>query len=338
MLNVEELLKTKEYDFLRTNEHLKDKILFLCLGGSHAYGTNIEGSDVDIRGVFMDSKEAILGLDTFEMYTDSTTDTCLYSVSKFIKLVSECNPNIIEMLFCKPEHYFYVSEEGRVLLENRHLFLTKRAYYTFGGYANAQLNRLENALARDEKAMTTKEQQEHINRSVMNVSSSFVEKFSLPENSIKTYVGKTSEEADFEILTDFNLKGYPLSKLRSCIEEMTNVARNYSSSPGNRNHKKDDLHLNKHMMHLIRLYFMCNEILRDNDLHTYREEEHNLLMAIRNGSYRNQNGSVKEEFYELLRKLEADSKLLYEESTLPNRVDKKQIANLLCQLYSRYFK
>ncbi len=139
MLNVEELLKTKEYDFLRTNEHLKDKILFSCLGGSYAYGTNIEGSDVDIRGVFMDSKEAILGLDTFDIYTDSTTDTCLYSVSKFIKLVSECNPNIIEMLFCKPEHYFYVSEEGRLLLENRYFFLTKRAYYTFGGYAYAQL-------------------------------------------------------------------------------------------------------------------------------------------------------------------------------------------------------
>ena len=38
----------------------------------------------------------------------------------------------------------YVSPLGKVLLDNRYLFLTKRAAYSFGGYADSQLRRLKN--------------------------------------------------------------------------------------------------------------------------------------------------------------------------------------------------
>ena len=47
-MGFKQLLQTKEYDFLRTNEHLGDNIILLGLGGSHAYGTNNEDSDVEI--------------------------------------------------------------------------------------------------------------------------------------------------------------------------------------------------------------------------------------------------------------------------------------------------
>ena len=60
------LVASPEYDFLRTNEHLGDRIMFLTLGGSHAYGTNVESSDVDVRGVAMNRKTDILGLSNFE--------------------------------------------------------------------------------------------------------------------------------------------------------------------------------------------------------------------------------------------------------------------------------
>lgn len=36
-----------EYEFFRTNPHLKGKLIFLTLGGSYSYGTNVETSDVD---------------------------------------------------------------------------------------------------------------------------------------------------------------------------------------------------------------------------------------------------------------------------------------------------
>lgn len=47
---MEEIIKGHQYNFLRTNEHLKDRLVFLTLGGSHAYGTSTLTSDVDIRG------------------------------------------------------------------------------------------------------------------------------------------------------------------------------------------------------------------------------------------------------------------------------------------------
>lgn len=47
---IKELIESDTYDFLRTNPHLGKNIMLIGLGGSHAYGTNIETSDLDIQG------------------------------------------------------------------------------------------------------------------------------------------------------------------------------------------------------------------------------------------------------------------------------------------------
>ena len=39
-MDFNELIKSSKYDFLRTNNHLGNKIILLGLGGSWAYGTN----------------------------------------------------------------------------------------------------------------------------------------------------------------------------------------------------------------------------------------------------------------------------------------------------------
>ena len=60
MEKIKQLLKTEEYDFLRTDPHLGKNIILLTLGGSWAYGTNIETSDIDIRGIALNSKAELL--------------------------------------------------------------------------------------------------------------------------------------------------------------------------------------------------------------------------------------------------------------------------------------
>ena len=173
---IKALLRTEDYGFLQSNPHLGSRIALLTLGGGHAYGTNVEGSDVDIRGFALNSIEDLLGSSSFEVFSNDATDTTIYGFNKVIELLSSCNPNVIEMLGCKPEHYLFLSEEGRMLLDNKELFLSKRAIHSFGGYARQQLNRLENAIARDKLSQV--EQEAHIRRSMENVVESFERRYS----------------------------------------------------------------------------------------------------------------------------------------------------------------
>lgn len=190
---IKEMVNGHAYDFLRTNPHLAGRIMFLTLGGSYAYGTNIETSDVDIRGCAMNRKSDLLGLSSFEQVVESQTDTTIYSFNKLIGLLLNCNPNTIEMLGCKPEHYFYISETGQSMIDNYKLFLSQRAANSFGGYATQQLRRLENALARDR--MSQSENEEHIRKSMERVLKTFGDRYTDFENgSIALFTDKSTRD------------------------------------------------------------------------------------------------------------------------------------------------
>ena len=75
----------REYDFIKNNEHLGKHVILLGLAGSYSYGTNVEGSDIDIRGVALNSKSDLIGMTSFEQYVDDNTDTVIYGFNKFIK-------------------------------------------------------------------------------------------------------------------------------------------------------------------------------------------------------------------------------------------------------------
>ena len=59
---IKEKLKSDEYEFLREDKNLGNNIIILTLGGSHAYGTNNENSDLDIRGCALNAKVTKLKL------------------------------------------------------------------------------------------------------------------------------------------------------------------------------------------------------------------------------------------------------------------------------------
>lgn len=62
MKDFKALMNTSEYDFLRDNERLGKRIILLGLGGSYAYGTNNEGSDIDFRGITLNMPSDLIGL------------------------------------------------------------------------------------------------------------------------------------------------------------------------------------------------------------------------------------------------------------------------------------
>ena len=112
MVDFRKLIQTEAYDFLRDNPRLGDRIMLLGLGGSHAYGTSQEGSDIDLRGVTLQLPSDLIGMTGFEQYEDRGTDTVIYGFNKIIRLLLECNPNTCEILGLDEEQYLIQSKWG----------------------------------------------------------------------------------------------------------------------------------------------------------------------------------------------------------------------------------
>lgn len=309
---IRNLIRSPTYDFLRTNEHLKN-IAFITLGGSYSYGTNVETSDVDVRGCALNSASEIIGLSSFEQVIDKPTDTTIYAFNKLIPLLVNCNPNVVEMLGCKPEHYLYVSTIGKQMLDNRKMFLSQRAIRSFGGYAIAQLRRLENALARDRLSQPKREN--HIRQSIEGAVYS---NFKDLTNSLTFHVEPSAREGlEEEVCVDLTLNSFPVRDLRSLVNDIDNVVRDYERDINSRNKKKDDAHLNKHAMHLVRLYYMCIDILTLGDIITYRTREHELLMDIRNGAFQKEDGTFRPEFFEMVDNLQRSMEYAQKNTSIP---------------------
>ena len=77
MKDFKALIQTGEYDFLRKEEKLGRNLILLGLGGSYAYGTYQENSDIDFRGIALNRPSDLLGLTSFEQYEDDNTDTVI---------------------------------------------------------------------------------------------------------------------------------------------------------------------------------------------------------------------------------------------------------------------
>ena len=316
-----QLLDRSEYRFLKTDPHLGNHIMFLTYGGSYAYGTNVEGSDIDIRGCTLNSKADLLGMGDFEQVVDTGTDTTVYAFNKLLTLLISCNPNTIELLGCKPEHYLVLTPMGKQLIAQRKMFLSCRAAVSFGGYANQQLRRLENALAHDAYPAEVKER--HIMGSCENTIFTFPERYrSFSLEQIKLSVADV--EGRPQVVADIRMEQVPLRTLTGMVSELVEIARNYDKIH-HRNKKKDDAHLNKHAMHLVRLYLMCLDILEKEEIITYRAADHNLLMDIRNGCYQREDHTFNSAFYDLLNDLEKRLDYARKHTSLPEAPDMARI-------------
>ena len=330
----QQLLTQPQYSFLKTDPHLGKHIILLGLAGSYSYGTNNENSDIDVRGVTLNRKSDLIGMTSYDQYTDENTDTVIYTFNKIIRLLLECNPNTCELLGLNEEHYLYLSPIGRELLANRRLFLSKRAIQSFGGYADQQLRRLQNALARDR--MASEERERHIYNSVKNAMYEFRERYRISDyGTLKIYIDEAENpEMDTEIFLDAQFSHYPLRDYRNIWGEMNNIVKEYDKI-GKRNRKKDDNHLNKHAMHLIRLFMMAIDILEKEEIITYRKDEHELLMKIRRGEFQKEDGTYRTEFYEILADYEKRLHEAAENTSLPDEPDYERVQEFVMSVNER---
>lgn len=143
---------------------LRAHTILLTVAGSRAYGLHRPDSDVDLKGVAIPPAPYFHGFarkfaqaddaasmapfavdltDEEQTIVASTKlEGSIYGLRKFARLASECNPNILDALFCRDAEVRHLHPLGRRLREHREAFLSARARHTYAGYANAQLKRI----------------------------------------------------------------------------------------------------------------------------------------------------------------------------------------------------
>lgn len=311
--NLDLKINREDYNFLDSNKNLKYPIL-IGLGGSHAYGTNIESSDIDVRGIAANNcDEILLGRD-FEQVCNEKTDTTIYSLKKMLSLLANCNPNIIEFLGLKPEHYLYKTRAGLYLIKNKDIFLSNKCVSSFMGYANSQLYRMQQKTAH---TMSKEDLNIHIANVIQSVKQSLLIKYNL--NDINIFV------KDGELKIDITAEDYPLLDLKNILSEFSKVIKEYNSNSKRNDYASNHNKISKHAMHLLRLYMMCEDILLYGKINTYRTKERDLLMRVRNGEFLDENQKMNKEFFEMVKDYENRLQKAKEHSILPEKPDYNKI-------------
>lgn len=320
-----------------------DKAIFIGVGGSRAYGTETINSDCDLRGVFIGKRKHYLGLNTIEQVEIKRDDgsnekDVMMEFRKFVNLALANNPNIIEQLFLKPEHNLLVKQPFQVLIDNRNLFLSKKAKHTYSGYAFSQLKRIQGHYNWLENPPTEPKRENYEVTRYKNKHTGKV----IPENDydkkqqrikeLKIAGNNTETNHFFENLEDWE-------KIKDVDKNSWNEANTkweqYNTWRKNRNEnrallEKKYLYDVKHASHLVRLLLQGKQILEEQTLNTYlRPIDMQMVNDVRNGSLKYQ------ELIAWADNMDKTLTKLYETSTLRHVPDKDTIEQICVNiLYS----
>lgn len=125
---------------LRTDH--SNAILFECIAGSRAYGTSTAASDEDIRGIFAMPTASYLDLTRPpDQVGDERSNVVFYSLRRVIELLTQANPNILELLFMPEDCVVTQAPEMTALITHRSHFVSKQCADTHAGYAMSQIRK-----------------------------------------------------------------------------------------------------------------------------------------------------------------------------------------------------
>nr|WP_078943794.1 nucleotidyltransferase domain-containing protein [Streptomyces aureus] len=121
---------------------VRDHTIYSCVMGSRAFGLATDGSDTDVRGVFLAPTALFWRFEKPPTHVEGPApEQFSWELERFCSLALRANPNILECLHSPlVEH---VDDTGRELLSLRGAFLSLRAHDTFARYALGQRKKLE---------------------------------------------------------------------------------------------------------------------------------------------------------------------------------------------------
>lgn len=340
---------------------LPARTILLVRHGSHAYGTQVATSDEDFKGIAIPPAAYFFGFtQKFEQAEVKVPDMVVYDIRKFFNLAADCNPNILEVLWVDPSDYIVCTPLAEKLLASRQLFLSRKARFTFFGYAQSQLKRIKGHyrwLKDPPKAPPTRAESGLPERPVIPGEQLLAAQAAV-QKKLDTWEWKHLEDIDpaariavqssFEELVaelmlfrDENARHrmaartlrYDENFIELLDRERQHQARQrdweqYQLWLKQRNPARSELEAKfgydtKHAMHLVRLMRMCREILELGEVRVKRPDREELL-AIRQGLW---------SYEALLEWTEGQEPILeglYQRSSLPKSPDKGAL-DRLCQ-------
>lgn len=340
---------------------LKDGTIFLTRHGSQAYGTSRPESDLDIKGIAIAPVACYLGnLNHFEQAeVHEPIDGVIYDIRKFFKLAWDCNPNIIEMLFTDESDWIIPHKKAWMaswephyqtwdrIHRNREHFLSRKAAYTFSGYAVAQMKRIRSHrkwLLNPPKAAPVREDfglksgQATLGKEQLGVL--FAEMRKIQDTLGGTGLTKDEIEDD-EVMYDNVVRrscskvnvGMNLVEVVKAEHRFANACRTwsqYQTWKTERNPVRQELEAKygydtKHGMHLVRLMRMAHEILGTGKVWVRRPDAAELL-EIRNGAW------SFDQLEEWAADMESSIPRYKENSPLPHEPDRKYLDSLLVDI------
>lgn len=203
------------------SEKIIKKVIFRVKVGSHLYGLNTSESDEDFLSVFIPTEEYILGLKKAEEIdrgtkkssaqyrnTKEDIDDKAYALPKFLKLLIQNNPNIVEVLFATPENILVLEPEFQEIINNYDKIISQKVFYSFTGYAYSQRKHL---VVKRERYQSLEKALEYLNN-IGIVAREITESESSELNHIlKFYKGQKGNTEPFH-------KGMPLEHIYDRIK------------------------------------------------------------------------------------------------------------------------
>jgi len=311
------------------NFDVDKRTVYKCIHGSRAYGTNTENSDTDIKGIAIAPKEIILGFNVgFEQqelmaHNGHPNDKTIYSLQKFAKLASDCNPNIIEMLYVDDSDILFMDEFGAELRSVRDEFLSKRIKFTMSGYAFSQIKRMKTHrgwLLNPPSHQPTRQEfglpeTVKISQSDMGAYHSLIEQngnIELPHDIVQLFCAEKAYQSAKMYYDQYENWKNTRNKARAELEAKSNFDT-------------------KHGAHVIRLMRMCKEVLSTGKVNVKRPDREELL-AIRNGAW------AYERLIEEAEKNEKECDELYKTSALKKEPDRNKLNNIIVDITERYLR
>ncbi|OYQ66013.1 hypothetical protein B9G53_05500 [Pseudanabaena sp. SR411] len=133
---------------------VETRTILLALTGSRLYRVHNENSDYDYKGICIPTLPYFIGTQNFEQLDSFSDPNCLYSaltdtdsniynIKKFCHLATLNNPNILELLWIDRSDYLVLTRFGEALIEIRDAFLSQKVFYSYSGYAHAQIKKVQ---------------------------------------------------------------------------------------------------------------------------------------------------------------------------------------------------